>query len=463
MKKVLVLIGAMAALLLTVSPLLMGLAISDSRTQSSLRALTGQPGLVLQMESGWFSSQGRVTVSAPEIAGVTYDNIVLVADVELSHGPLLATDTGLRPGIGWARLTPVLTGLPDNHPLHQLFADAARSRITVFTGLNGSMRLELQANAPTFVLPTAPGDLLEPTTLTLADLQASLALAANGMADLEINSAEMRVHNAVYDAVATQPSLHAHSTELSATPLPGTLRIAAQALHIDGLPALTPTLSLSTSPSPAAAVAKSSLTMQGISLDYAARQQPDTSTITLQQTLDVIRIESALSLESLTLNTQLSGIDEALATEYINFLRATQGVMQAMTAPQLQAHIAEYSETLALHLLQSPLQQSSTLNLRAWGGDHEAAVDMQWPGLPSLTSLEQINTATMVQMLAVTLEIAADAQTVAGGPLATMSRNYTSQGMLTEENGKIVLKANLQDGSVHVNGTSFPLGPLLNF
>ena len=88
---------------------------------------------------------------------------------------------------------------------------------------------------------------------------------------------------------------------------------------------------------------------------------------------------------------------------------------------------------------------------------------MQWPGLPSLTSLEQINTATMVQMLAVTLEIAADAQTVAGGPLATMSRNYTSQGMLTEENGKIVLKANLQDGSVHVNGTSFPLGPLLNF
>jgi hypothetical protein len=463
MKKVFALLAATTVIILLGSPKVAGLLLASSEPEARLQELTGQPGLRLDIVSGWFGSQGQVRVSAPKIAGVTYDGIVLVADVELAHGPLLATDTGLRPGIAWARLTPVLTGLAVDHPLQQLFADAAGSHITVFAGLNGSMRLELQADAPSFVLPTVPGYPLEPTTVTLADLQASLALAANGMADLQINSTAMRVHSAVYDAIATQPTLQAHSTQLSDTPLPGTLRLAAQELRIDGLPALTPTLSLGTSPASAAATATSSLTMQGISIDYAARQQPDTNTITLQQTLGVTRIESALPLESLTLSTQLSGIDAALATEYITFLRETQGVMQAMTAPQLQAHIAEYSETLALHLLQSPLQQNSTLNVRAWSGDHQATVDMQWPGIPSLSSLEQIDTATMVQMLGVTLEIAADAQTVASGVLAVAAKTYTTQGMLTEENDKIVLRATMQDGSVHVNGTSFPLGPLLNF
>lgn len=456
MKKTVLLISAIAALLLAVSPLLMGLIISDSRTETTLRELTGQNGLVLRMESGWFSSAGQITLTAPVIAGVVYEDITLTADVELSHGPLLATDSGLRPGVAWAHLTPVISGLPPEHPLQQLFAEGAGSQITVLSGLDGSQRLELLASAQSFSLPAVQGGPLEPTTVTLADLQASLTLAANGAADLHLSSSDVHVLNSLYDAVATQATVHAHSSELSATPLPGTLSIAAQGLRIEDLPTL-PLLGAVT------ATDSDSLTMQGISLDYAARQQADTKTITLEQTLGVARIESALPLESLTLTTQLAGIDESLATEYLSFLRETQGMMSAMTAPQLQERIAAHSETLALHLLQAPMQQTSTLNLQAWGGAHEATLDMRWPGMPSLTSLEQIDPATMLHMLVVTLEIAANAETVATSSLAAAAKAYTTQGLLIEENGKVVLKANLQDGNLDLNGNRFPLGSFLNF
>lgn len=456
MKKVVLLIGAVAVLLLAVSPLLMGLVISDSRTETTLRELTGQPGLVLRMESGWFSSAGQISVSAPMIAGVVYEDVTLTADVQLSHGPLLATDSGLRPGVAWAHLTPVISGLPLEHPLQLLFAEGAGTQVTVLSGLDGSQRLELLAGAQTFSVPAAQGSLLEPTAVTLADLQASLTLAANGAADLHISSSDVHVLNSLYDAVASQATVHAHSAELSATPLPGTLSIAAQRLQIDDLPTL-PLLGSVT------ATDGDSLTMHGISIDYAARQLADTKTIILEQTLGVARFESALPLESLTLTTQLAGIDETLATEYLTFLRETQGMMQAMTAPQLQEHIAGHSETLALHLLQAPMQQTSTLNLQAWGGAHEATLDMRWPGLPTLTSLDQIDPATMLHLLVVRLEIAANAETVATSSLAAAAKAYTTQGLLIEENGKVVLKANLQDGNLDLNGNSFPLGSFLNF
>lgn len=456
MKKVVLLIGTVAALLLAVSPLLMGLVISDSRTETTLRELTGQPGLVLRMESGWFASAGQISVSAPMIAGVVYEGVTLTADVRLSHGPLLATDSGLRPGVAWAHLTPVISGLPSGHPLQLLFAEGADTQITVLSALDGSQRLELLTGAQTFSLPAAQGGLLEPTVITLADLQASLTLAANGAADLHLSSSDVHVLNSLYDAVATQASVHAQSTELSATPLPGTLSIAAQRLRIEDLPTLPLLGSVTTTDS-------DSLTMHGISLDYAAHQQADTKTITLEQSLGVARIESALPLESLTLTTQLAGIDETLATEYLTFLRETQGMMQAMTAPQLQEHIAAHSETLALHLLQAPMQQTSTLNLQAWGGAHEATLNIRWPGLPTLTSLAQIDPATMLHLLVVTLEIAANAETVAASSLAAAAKAYTTQGLLIEENGKVVLKANLQGGNLDLNGNSFPLGSFLNF
>jgi hypothetical protein len=63
----------------------------------------------------------------------------------------------------------------------------------------------------------------------------------------------------------------------------------------------------------------------------------------------------------------------------------------------------------------------------------------------------------------VTLELAANAETVAGSSLAAAAKAYTAQGLLTEADGKVVLKANLRDGNVDVNGNSFALAPFLNF
>src|SRR5690606_7992433 len=136
MKKLLIFLVAVLALFGVVTPKLIGLLLGNNSVAGSLRDLTGQPGLSLQLESGWFSSHGQLTVVDPVISGTPYPGVEMTSPVTVMHGPLLFTDEGLRFGLAAAELQPTITGMVAEDPLQQLFLEGLQNPMTVTAGLD---------------------------------------------------------------------------------------------------------------------------------------------------------------------------------------------------------------------------------------------------------------------------------------------------------------------------------------
>ncbi|MGB4248904.1 MAG: DUF945 family protein [Pseudohongiellaceae bacterium] len=433
MKKLLVLLGSVIVAVLAISPKLLGLVIRDDATETRLIELTGQPGLSLDMTSGWFSSQGQLTVRDPIIAGNLYRGVVLVADLDVMHGPLLVSDDGLQIGVARADIMPVISGLAASDPIQQLLAEGRRTAFTVLAGVDGSLHLHMNAGALQFTEADA--------RLTLDDLQADLHIAGNGSAEMSGRSSQVTVQDPLNEMVLRDVAITLHSEELSATPLPGGLGIRASQLQINQ---------------------PQRLTMNGISIDYAARQEADTRTITLQQSVQIDEIISELPVESLTLTSEITGIDETIVAGYIAFMREAQNRMQSMSDAQLQAYVARNSEQFVLELVRSPLQQESQLILQAYGGEHRAELQIDWPGMAGLPTLDDVDVRQVVSVIGADLDITANEEALSRSPLAATVRAYVTQGVLPQENGNILLNASLRNSVLVVNGQEIMLAPFLN-
>jgi len=134
-----------------------------------------------------------------------------------------------------------------------------------------------------------------------------------------------------------------------------------------------------------------------------------------------------------------------------------------MSEAQLQAHVAQHSEQLALGLIRGPLQLQSNLTVQAYGGEHNGQVDIQWPGMAGLPSLSNIDVRQVLRVIDVTLDLAADEEALSRSPIAASVRAYVMQGMLPQENGNVLLNASLQNSVLIVNEQRIPLEAFLNY
>jgi hypothetical protein len=436
MKKLLALLGLITLCLLVVTPKLTGMAIADAEALQYLRTQTGQPGLNLTLESGWFSSTGEVSIDGPVIGGTRYEQIRLNAPFELIHGPLLVTDEGIRLGITWAQLHPRLSGLHNNALIQSLFSAEADSTVRVLAGLDGALHGSLSSG------PIEQS--LNGTHVELNNFELRLDIARNGNLILNANTSALRLQSPTLDALVTDAMLELRSQGLGRSPLPGSINISAATLA-------------STLPSP--------LTLHGIRLDYAASVQPESespASLILQQHVAVQQIESALPITGFEMQSEVLGMDLMLVQEYMSFLREAPLLMATMSDAELQQHIEAHSEAFTLALLQNPLQQTSTLNIEAWEGEHAAELSLVWPGEPNISHTQQLSLTRVVRLLALELEVAANTEALYRTPLGPAIRASAAQGMLQQENGNLILSASLQEGNLSLNGQRFPLQPILN-
>jgi hypothetical protein len=437
MKKLLALLGLIILCLLIVTPKLTGLAIADAGALQYLRAQTGQPGLHLSLESGWFSSTGELHIDGPVIAGTRYEQIQLNASLELMHGPLLVTDEGIRLGAAWAQLHPSLSGLQSNTLIQTLLRPEAETTLRVLTGLDGALHGSLT---------TGPIEQwLNDTHVGLNNLALRVDIARNGNLVLSANTTELRLKGTALDALVIDAMLELRSEGLGRSPLPGSINIAAETLEW---------------------ILPSRLTLHGIRLDYAAHLQPEpqlTGNLVVQQQIAVQQIESALPITAFAMQSEVLGMDLMQVQEYVTFLGETPHLMQTMSDTELQRHIETHSEAFALALLQRPLQQTSTLNIEAWEGAHKAELHLAWPGEPSISHTQQLSLTRVLRLLALDLEVAANTEALYRSPLGSAIRASVAQGMFQQENENVLLSASLQEGNLSLNGRRFPLQPLLNF
>lgn len=438
MKKLIALLGMVVLAVLAISPKLVGLVIRDGSSQANLMELTGQTNLSLPLQSGWFSSAGKLTITDPVIAGTRYDGVQIDADLDLMHGPLLVTNEGIRVGLAWASTVPTITGLAANDPLQKIFAQDMQTTMTVLAQLNGSVVVQMHAGPLDFSRSEMQ--------LTLNDLSATLNIARSGRAELSLASAQVNVANPAYLPNAFSTTLHNAelkfaSEDISVAPLPGSLSIKIEELQ-NNRPQM--------------------LTMRGISINYVARSNPETQTVTVQQELQIDSILSE-SVESLTLSTEISGIDAAVVADYVNSLREAQARIRRMNDLELEVFMEQRGEVLALGLLRKPLQQHSTLVMQAYGGAHRTELDISWPGVPSLQSIDQLGFSQVLRLLTADLHIVANEEALGRSPLGAAVQAYRQQGMLPQdEDGNVLLNASLSDSTLILNEQRFPLQPFLD-
>lgn len=429
MKKFSVLIGFVAIILLTTVPMLVGLLIDDSNTATRLREVTGQPGLTLNTRSGWFSSIGTVQVESPVIAGVRYEQMRVDADLEIIHGPLLWTEQGLRLGMAWVNITPVLQGLEDNDLLQILFQSGSGTQISLLAGFDGALHAQLRSGPFRYVL--------REQAFEFEDLLVNMAIARSGAATVGLETASVNISAPLYAMTIDALDLELHSASLDASPLPGSLAINAASVQFNG---------------------SQRLTLGGISIDYVARDQaslenapPD---LLLEQRVQVATLDSDLPISAFGMQTQIEGVDLNLVADFLRVQRNLQ-----MDDPDTSA---EQLEEVYLEMLREPFTQRSLITATAWGGEHQADLEIIWPGEPSLLTMEQLTLGRVVGLLQAELEIRANEEALMQSMFAASVRKYKAQGELPQRNGDVVITASLQGGNMGLNGLHFQLAPFLN-
>lgn len=416
MKKAALMLTASLLILLALLPYVIGRILNDPARLEQLAPLLGQSELDLQLTRGWFSSSGVAVIDNPIVAGTRYDGIRFTTPVHIQHGPLLFTDAGPQLGFAWGVLEPRLNTSTGNPFIDALLAGSSTARVTLKSKLDGSIALRLQQARMDYRY--------QADSIAADDLHISLDVAANRAADLRVWAQEARLVSPAYTLEAQQASFILHSASLDASPLPGSLAIAMDLLQI---------------------TATEQLTLRGIRIDYAAREEHSSgtlgSTLSLQQRIQVDDIASRLPLTALTLETQVTEIGLDSLQDYRELLSG---------------------DALLLRLLQNRLAQHSVAKARAWGGAHELTLDLHWPGMPSLRSVDELTTSTVLRTLDGRLDIKAEAAAIAQSFVGPMARNYAAQGMLPQNNGYYELSMMLQGGGLLVNGQPIALEPLFN-
>lgn len=430
MKKLLFLTGASLLLLLLASPALTGMQLADGSTQSRLQALTGQPGLQLRLDNGWFSSAGEIEVHAPVIGGVEYPMVTLRATLDVQHGPLLLTPGGFGLGFVAATLHPELgSGFND-------------SVITVVAGFDGALHGLLE-NGP-WALDG------EGTRTTLADLRVALDIQRTGQMSLEARSSRVSISDPFMALEIVAPVIQLDSENLAQSPLPGTLGIFADEFAM--VSQSTPAQNVS---------------LQGLHLHFAASASPGLDgrgpTLNLQQTLTIDAVQGAQPLTALTLDARLEGIDQQAVVDYLTMLRDTQPLLNVMPPAELQAYVAQQSQDFTLTLAQHPLTQTTRVDFLLDGHPVHGELSLDWPGEPSALVMRRVSLARALRVVRLRLALSVNEAAFAGGPLAPAVATYVAQGLLLRDQNTIVLNAGLQDGSLTLNNQRFPLEPFLRF
>jgi hypothetical protein len=430
MKKLLLMTGSILLVLALLTPALVGLQLADISTQTRLQELTGQPALQLRLDNGWFASSGEIEVSSPVIGGVEYPTVILRADLNVQHGPLLLTPGGFGVGFVAATLHPELgSGFTD-------------SVITVVAGFDGALHGLLENGSWSL---EGSG-----TRTTLADLRVALDIQRSGQLSLEARSTRLSISDPFMALEILAPVLQLNSENLAHSPLPGTLGIFADEFAMVSQSAQA-----------------QNVTLQGIRLIYSASATPGVDgrgpTLNLRQNLEIDALQSSLAVTQLKVDARLEGIDQKLVVDYLTLLRDTQPLLSMMPPAELQAYVAAQSQDFTLGLAQHPFTQNTQVDFLLDGHSVRGELALHWPGEPSALTTRRVSLARALRVVRVTLALAVNEAAFAGGPLAPAVATYVTQGLLLRDQDTIVLNAGLHDGSLTLNNQRFPLEPFLRF
>ena len=427
-KRIVAAMVILVAAALIVVPRVIGAGIENSTAAKLMEMVPAEARSQISIEqtdfeSSWFNSTAQFEVG---LTAVAQQDLKLVLNLAISHGPFFFTSQGLRLGMAYADISPSL----DNLASITLPLELPDFDFYLLAGFDQSLEAGMSLGSTDY--ESEQGHVL------LEGLEASFALAANQSARMVFAMDNLDIEIANNNIAVQIPgvSMDSHTENLA--------NIAATSEASLEIPSVV-------MESPV------QVEVSGISIDSRVGQSvAGTDQIDMYQRLEVANVESELPIRSVNWVSEINEIHDSVFTEYSRLLGGLQASISSGNTAN-PGQLNEIGQELVLLLVQNNLVFKNLMEANLYGGDHRLDLEISWPGIPTLTNIVGFDINELVNALTVKLTLSLDERAAMQSPIADFVTAYVTEGLLLVDNGTVELLASLQDGNLIVNDENLPL------
>lgn len=447
MKKLFIYIVAIAIGVLASFPLVSGFAL-ERAYEERIASMPKQPGIAIATESydrGWFRSNAEVRVSLaldellgdPEFADQPLELRILS---DLHHGPLLFTELGPRLGLGYGNLS---------------FSGASAE------GLEQALASWLEA-APLTIRTIIYFDQSAQTELEVAayEMDEGEDHVRFGGANLSLRSNS--------DLTRFDATMLVKASNLISTDIALDMAEASGSMSYEGSSPYT-MVGESVFSIPKVAITGKSLSLVLESMNINSGNQINQGKMDYFQTIEVGRIESPLPITSAGWHLEFSGVSPQALEDWSEVSLRIQEQYQSgdlpadeLGEPQLTPAMEAELEQVVKELFQPGLGFVQRLDVGALGEQHHADMSLAYKGLAGGIDFDDLDDPMqLLPAFAGAVNVELEEASIINSQFADMVMPFMQQGLLVPEQGKLVLRASLDDGMMMLNGSPVPLEALL--
>ncbi|MDQ6988851.1 MAG: DUF945 family protein [Mariprofundaceae bacterium] len=373
----------------------------------------------------WFSAQAvsmmHIRITEPKIG---MDTLTAEFSANIQHGPILLTDTGLALGAAYIQTDINWLGLPEKA---QAFVDEnVVMRVSSLIDFNHSssdavnikgFTYEDEKVSATFGGLTASGT----SKLDYSVFKGDIQLPASQIVtkDIAVNIADA---SSTFDMEKYQ-----------------------DVTFLGTMDATFPLLEI---------VAKqSSVRLEDISI--TSQQHEEQGKLNSKVGFAIKKITAPIPLNALAYDVEINQLDFKTLELWMD---VSQKLQTQASTDETQAQL----RTLIDLLLQDGLQIKQWLKVEGMGGTLSIDWDSHLVALPDGQHImDALDSVTILQAIMMDLRLEVDAAIIMSTPFSAMVTPYITQGLIAEENGKLIAAVKLDKGVLTVNEQVLPLAAFL--
>ena len=386
-------------------------------------------------QGGWFNSSAEISIELPAVQSFTAEPLSLVLHMDIKHGPLLFTHRGIQLGVAYVNITPDLTAIGFENLSENSNISAADFDFYLIAGLGNTVEIGFVMGE--FAVADPEG------AFVIEGVTGNLSINGDQSASGAIVSQEifLRSTEEGFDLRMDRANFTAYLSNVTDPTAPGRADF------------IIPTVT-STAPLP--------FVINNITADYSlSYSDSGQDRLTMTQQFNVDHVEWDIPFQSLQLNNEVNLSRNLL--ERINTLSAQFQEQSVSNPGAIDSQLISLSGEITLLLLNERLAINSQLRSHAFNGDHHLSLQVTWPGLPDVTSIDTFDLADVIKAIDISLDIDADENALSLSPIAPMVDAYKQEGILRSSNGRLSLKARLAGGELIMNDEVFPLDQFIQF
>ncbi|WP_426415032.1 DUF945 family protein [Aestuariirhabdus sp. LZHN29] len=391
-------------------------------------AQSGLENVQHEYQRGLYSSHSRLQFEVRSEQS-ELDRIVVVIESDISHGPLLSTDSGLATGLYASRDSLFLEDVPQELAdfLQETLGDQIATASTLVT-FDQQLRSLAQIAAFSYRNQGVQFDFGGAELNLASNLQTDTSSGTLTLLPLSIKDDEGSVE------------LSQGVGEFNVEMVNPSLAVGDFSILFDTLQINTPQLNA---------------TLNALSMRTSQRLIDEK--LSIEESISIGSIQAPVPLTAASYDLELSQLDPAAVDMWTQL--ANQFDQQLSENPEL---IEQEVRTLTSRIFQPGLTLNQGLRLDAFGGTVATNLDIRYIGLAgSQHPMDVQDPLLLLDALEADLLMSADEQAVNASPLAGMVDLYLDQGLLTREGDQLQLKGQLRGGQMTLNGQPFPLREML--